>query len=73
MQVYRFPLQLGKNIVILFKNYVSTHMYSYLMLKSVSLALNIGFGGLGLFLEWKLPTKCVKKTVLAFELFFPSY
>lgn len=58
---------------MLLKNYVSTHMYSYLMLNSVSLALKVGFVGLGLFLEWKIPMKCIKRTVLAFKLFFPSY
>lgn len=74
-QAYRCPLQVEKNVSMLFKNYISTHMYSSSMLKSVSLALNAAFVGLWgfFFLEWKIPMKCIKRAVLAFELFSPSY
>lgn len=53
-QAYRCPLQVEKNVSMLFKNYISTHMYSSSMLKSVSLALNAAFVGLWFFFFFRM-------------------
>lgn len=69
--MYRCPLQVEKNVSMLFKNYISTHMYSSSMLKSVSLALNAAFVGLWVFFRMENTYEMYQKSCLGFWIILP--